>query len=445
MSISSTVFAIIVLLTGSVTLHSQLTAPPVPEAPASEGTVLHIHVSSVLVPVVVRDAQGRAVGDLKQEDFKVFDQGKRRSIIGFSLQQSATSEGAQPAVQGSASEPSRTASTSDAPPVAQPPAAANRFIVFLFDDRHLGPGNLEQAKKAGIRMLEQPLADGDRAVVLSFLGVNSGMTHDRVPLQAAIAKLKPRQINQHDHGQCPDIDYYTADQILNKHSKSEWDIAYEQAANCAHKSLAASPANGTGYVEQMVRTAAEQSLMVGDQDVRESLTYVEDVIRSMSKLPGQRTLILVSPGFFTGTDEGMNLHSQVVNVAAASNVTINTLDAGGLGGGNVGANQSTAGSVYANITGQPGGNQLESMRENQDVMSELADGTGGTYFHDSNNLEGGLKTLAAGPEYLYLLEFSLQGVKLNGSYHPLKVEVSKSGLTLQARKGYFAPQPPKKK
>jgi hypothetical protein len=102
----------------------------------------------------------------------------------------------------------------------------------------------------------------------------------------------------------------------------------------------------------------------------------------------------------------MNLHSQVVNVAAASNVTINTLDAGGLGGGNIGANQTTAGSVYANITGQPGGNQLESMRENQNVMSELADATGGTYFHDSNDLEGNLKTLTAGPD-THLREFSL--------------------------------------
>jgi VWFA-related protein len=445
MSVSPTAFAMISLLTGSVTLQSQLAAPPAPEAPATEGTVLHIHVSSVLVPVVVRDAQGRAVGNLKQEDFKLFDQGKRRAIIGFTLQQAERHRDEQPAVQGSISEPSKTANDSSAPPVAQPPAAASRFIVFLFDDRHLGPGNLEQAKKAGIRMLEEPLPDSARAVVLSFLGVNSGMTHDSVPLQAAMAKLKPRQINQHDHSQCPDIDYYTADQILNKHSKTEWDIAYEQAANCAHKSSAASPANGTGYVEQMVRTAAEQSLMVGDQDVRETLTYVEDVVHSLSKLPGQRTLILVSPGFITGTDEGMALQSQVLNVAAASDVTINTLDAEGLGGGSVGANQSTAGSVFANITGQPGGNQLEAMRESQDVMSELADGTGGTYFHNNNNLEGGLKTLAAGPEYLYLLEFSLQDVKPNGSYHSLKVEVSRSGLALQARKGYVAPLPPKKK
>jgi len=85
------------------------------------------------------------------------------------------------------------------------------------------------------------------------------------------------------------------------------------------------------------------------------------------------------------------------------------------------------------------------MLENEDVMSELADGTGGTYYRNSNNLEGGLKTLAAAPEYMYLLEFSLQDVKQNGSYHPLRVEVARSGLTMQARRGYYAPLSPNKK
>jgi VWFA-related protein len=294
-------------------------------------------------------------------------------------------------------------------------------------------------------MLEQPLADGDRAVVLSFQGVNSGMTHDRATLQAAISKLKAQQMNQNDHAQCPDIDYYTADQILNKHSKTEWDIAYEQAANCSHKSSATGAADGTGYVEQLVRSAAEQALMVGDQDVRATLAYIRDVLRTISKLPGQRTLILVSPGFFTGTNEALALQSQILDLAASSNVTISTLNALGLSGGHVGASQTTAGSVFANITGQPVQNHLDSLRENEEAMSELAEGTGGTYFHNSNDLEGGLKTLAAGPEYSYLLEFSLQDVKPNGTYHPLKVEVARSGLTLQARRGYFAPLPPNRR
>jgi VWFA-related protein len=441
----SKTLAVIVLLTGAVALRSQLPTVQAPETPASEGATIQVHVRSVLVPVVVRDAQGHAVGNLKQEDFKVFDQGKRRTIIGFTLQQEESGQDPKPAVPGSASEPSRATTGSETLPAPQAPNVAKRYIVFLFDDRHLGAIELQEVKQAGIRMLEQPLADRDRAVVLSFLGVNSGMTHDRATLQAAILKLKAQQMNQNDHAQCPDIDYYTADQILNKHSKTEWDIAYEQAANCSHKSSATGPADGTGFVEQLVRSAADQALMIGDQDVRATLAYIRDVVRTMSNMPGQRTLVLVSPGFFTGTNEALALQSQILDLAASSSVTISTLNALGLSGGHVGASQSTAGSVFANITAQPIQNQLESLRENEEALSELADGTGGMYFHNSNDLEGGLKILTAGPEYSYLLEFSLQDVKLNGTYHSLKVEVMRSGLTLQARGGYFAPLSPNRR
>ncbi len=443
MNRKSQAIVVTVLSLAMPTLLAQNAPPPSSEPSAPATTILHVQTNSVLVPVVVRDSQGHAVGNLKQDDFKIFDQGKRRSIIGFTLQQHEKSEGPQATPPGSTSVTSATSSSPVAGTAVQPSTEAKRFIVFLFDDRHLGPGDLDQVKKAGSQMLDKPLADGDRAVVLSFRGVNSGMTHDHAPLQAAISKLKSQQVNGLDRGQCPDIDYYTADQILNKRSKPEWDIAYEQAANCAHKSSAASPSGGTGYVEQLVRTAANQALVAGDQDVRETLLYLRDVIHTASKLPGQRTVILVSPGFFAGTDEALAIQSQILNLAAASHVTISALDARGLSGGMVGASKSTSGSVFANITGQPLDDQLQSMRANEFVMSDLADGTGGTFYRNSNNLEGGLEVLAAGPEFLYLLEFSLQDVKPNGSYHSLKVEVAGNGLKVQARAGYFAPSPTK--
>jgi VWFA-related protein len=72
-------------------------------------------------------------------------------------------------------------------------------------------------------------------------------------------------------------------------------------------------------------------------------------------------------------------------------------------------------------------------------MAEFADGTGGTFFHNNNDLAGGFQSLASAPEYVYLLELSLENVKPDGSYHPLKVKLDRDGLKLQARRGYFAP------
>jgi len=39
------------------------------------------------VPVVVRDSQERAVGNLTKDDFQVFDKGKRQAISGFTVVQ----------------------------------------------------------------------------------------------------------------------------------------------------------------------------------------------------------------------------------------------------------------------------------------------------------------------------------------------------------------------
>ena len=429
MNTNAKALAAIAVFCAALNLDAQITVSPTQEPSApSGGMVLQVHVNSVLVPVVVRDAQGHELGGLTQEDFKVFDQGKKRAIAGFSIEESAPSDAVAPSLL----------KPGPANPAAPAAIAPKRFIVFLFDDRHLGVGDIVNVQKAGAQLLSQPLADSDRAVVLSFQGVNSGMTHDRAALQAAVMKLKANSLFKASTHACPDLSYYAADQILNKHSASEYQIAIEKAANCTHS-------QDTNALQQLVRGTASVALENGDEDVRETLSYIRDVVHTMSKLPGQRVLILISPGFLSTSDESLTLQSQILDLAAGSNVTFNTLDGRGLYSSTVSAGESGSGTIFGDITGQPLEDQLESMRENEDIMAKLADGTGGTFFHHTNDIAGGLKALAAGPAFKYLLECSVDDVKQNGSYHTLKVEVDRSGVTLQARAGYFAPLPPKKR
>jgi len=129
---------------------------------------IEVKVNSVLVPVVVRDAEGRSVVDLRREDFQLFDQDKPQAISGFTIQRRMGIENRGPAVEGGIS--SITPSTAPAPPTRIP----ERFIVFLFDDLHLDPGDLLRIKKVATKMLAESLNDSDMAAVVTTSGVNSG-------------------------------------------------------------------------------------------------------------------------------------------------------------------------------------------------------------------------------------------------------------------------------
>ena len=113
----------------------------------------------------------------------------------------------------------------------------------------------------------------------------------------------------------------------------------------------------------------------------------------MGPLPGQRTMILISPGFFTVTPSALAEKSAVLDTAARANVTINAMDARGLYTTEIDASERGGSSSQDLMTGQHANYHADAMNFNEDVMAELADGTGGTFFHNSNDLEGGFKSL----------------------------------------------------
>lgn len=425
--------------TSTVAANGAFAVVPAASVPAG-GVTLHVEVPELLIPTVVRDKQGRAVGKLGQGDFTIFDQGKIRAITGFTVVKSATTGVAPAQAETDATAGSGVAVSGTS---ATPASPQTRFILFLFDDRHLNSSDLAITQTAAIKMLDEPLAATDYEGVFSFSGVNSGITRDRAVLQAAIKKLKVHRAFQHDTRDCPDIDYYAADKILNQHDNMEFLVAVAKAKACG--SLGHLPVSSgeiddpSSVAERVARSAAVQALAAGEEDARQSLLLIEAVVSAMSKLPGQRTLILVSPGFLSLSPEAMTFKSELLDRAAGSNVVISALDARGLYSGNADASQG-GNSTMSDTVGQTSQDRLLAMEASENAMAELAYGTGGTFFHNNNDLENGLKSLAAAPQYLYLLQVSLKDVKPTGTYHHLQVKVDQHGLDVQARRGYFAPK-----
>jgi VWFA-related protein len=105
---------------------------------------------------------------------------------------------------------------------------------------------------------------------------------------------------------------------------------------------------------------------------------------------------------------------------------ISTLDARGLYHVDSVAQPTTANLQY----------RRESASANAEILTSLANATGGTSFQNSNDFPAGFTRVAQAPEYYYVLGFSPQDEQLDGRFHNLTVALS-SGEK-QSRKGYYA-------
>jgi VWFA-related protein len=390
-----------------------------------------VNVNLVQVRVIVRDANGKAVENLQKDDFQLFDGRKTQTISTFGVETPASRR--LKLAPAASTEPNIDNGAAPSPDTLNLP---QRFVALVFDDGHLALEDTVTVRDAATRFLKA-LAPGDRAGIYTTSGqATQEFTGDRELLNRKLLSVVPRPSTETTGTECPSVTYYQADLIENHNDVQALEVAAEDAVQCAFNGDTTQRAQAVN----LARVAAQRALVEGDIQSQYAYSQLTEILRRLAGMPGERVMVLVSPGFLMSS---LRLEeSEIVDRANRSNIVIHTLDARGLYTPDVMgdiAHPPPQGSYKT--TGYRLSYRVGAQFAQSEVLRDFADGTGGIFFHNRNDLDQGLKEIGLAPPVSYLLGFSPQNMKSDGSYHTLRVALTKKQkYSIQARHGYFAPR-----
>jgi hypothetical protein len=175
-------------------------------------------------------------------------------------------------------------------------------------------------------------------------------------------------------------------------------------------------------------------------------------------LPGRKNLIWFSGSFpmtitpdpdspnpFMFMNDMKGEFRETVDLLTRSQVAVYPIDANGLMGpqggdpaqGGIGAGRNATMMAHASRK------EFEQTAGDQSTLNQMAQGTGGKAFMNTNGLKEAIdKAMQAGANY-YTIAYVPENKRWNGAYRNIQVKVDRPGVTLAYRRGYIADDPEK--
>jgi VWFA-related protein len=414
--------------TGEVTVRD--------EPPTFQSTV-----NMVRVPVVVRDKAGHAVGGLHKEDFRLTDRGKLQEIAQFSLE---SSSGAKSGEQSLGTEGPDDAAHGGA-------VLPTRFVAFVIDDVHLTVDQLGNVRLAMMKLLDRGIPPQQRVAVLTLSGtISLELTNDVQKVRETLAKIQPVAARTH----FPPASFYAAS-LFARNTGDDSPTCTSVPNGCGF--TCNPPLTGVLQTQSMItvdclnlcgppileaipiaRSTLRSVYNEGVEQAANAFHTLDNLARLLGSMPGDRIMVLVSPGTYL-PDALQRSLGESVDRATRSGVIINTLDPRGV------YTVDPAAGVPGCTLSQPATQQevarLDHEAQSQQglLLDDLAASTGGVAVND-NDFVGGLNRVSNPPESVYSLAFYPKDLRPDGKFHEIKVTLTNGqGLSVQARKGYWAP------
>lgn len=440
-------------------------AEPAQADPDGEFT-FRVPVDVVVVRAIVTQ-RGKPVTDLTVEDFTVFEDGKPLPIQSFTRESYEVVRSHRHEMEPEKAPAKATDGQSPPAPSAGPASSRPHFISLLIDDvTSPSHGALKRTVDAIEKFVQERVQPGDRVALVAASGkFHQPFTADREKLLQAV-RLLPGKLNRRRvvRSDCPAISDLQAQRIHNDTDPLALDTAISEKIFCNQMVSGGVLGSSQGGRDQNPRAFRNTEILSvdltqGNSEQRRSAEVVvraqasrihreneywsrnllhtlQQHLRSLRHFEGRKSLLLVSDGFLA---QHLRYEMQgVVHAALRSGTILSTVDMRGLYTTSYRASEVAALATEATLSQMS--MRVENIRVQSQPLAQLALETGGVHFHNDNDLFGGLKQIADSQSFYYVLTYASPATPSDGRYHRINVKVSRPGLEVTHRKGYYAPR-----
>ena len=417
--------------------------------------------NEVVLDAVVKDKKGRAVKDLTAADFQISEDGVPQEVRSFRL---VTRElaplnernddnnpgNAKPGGNAANNQPENTKTPDAARPASSLKGPIHFGALALVYDR-LSPNARSIARQASLSYIDGMRRDdfvGVFGIDLS-LRVLHRFTNDEDKIRAAIEKALSHSSSTYASAtdQISDLQ----DQQGGLQNQLDTGIQGAGAGNDPSATVGAAAAQQQ-FNAMTLDIAQGFERMEHNQKGTATIEGLLAIIDGMKNLPGRKAMIFFSEGITLPTNVMSHFRSVISN-ANRANVSIYAVDAAGLraesSDSQAGKAMTRLGQARARTAGSnsdPFGSMMQDLERNEDLMrsnpdsalGDLASETGGALISNTNDPGPKLRQVDEDLHSYYLLTYTPKNSNYDGRFRQISVKVNRSGIDVQARKGYYA-------
>lgn len=410
---------------------SQVAAQQTPKEPpkVSDDDVIRISSNLVNVDVTVRDKKGKAITDLKAEDFILTENGVRQNIEFFD----ATLSGG--------SDPAATSATTSTSSTTLP----RNIISLVLDGQTTDSTNLKHVRDGMTKYIREHISEQDSVAIFSIAGglqLLQSFTQNKAKLIAAVERFDG---------------LVTGAKTSELASLNESISAMRNQLGAASSSEITTPEGGSSAAQTMItRRVLEQYIqfrsVLSAQQTRPVLAGLAAICEGLRSTPGKKTLVVFSQGFIAPQNLDWQVQS-TIDIANRANVAIYIIDAGGLTGGTPQSGALVPSSPLAGISAatdqesriRAGAGESvfditrqEGINRQQDLLYRISGDTGGQFIKNTNDIASGLDRIDEQIRSRYTLAYRSTDPQFDGTFRKVKIEVRRPDAKVVARPGYYA-------